>query len=101
MNNNMKSLMAQAQKMQRLLKQKMEELAEKEFEVVKGGGIKLVMTGDRTVVEIEIEEDLLEKENKEMVETMLILAFNECLEKIKAAEEQINNEVAGGLPGGF
>jgi len=35
------------------------------------------------------------------VETMLILAFNECLEKIKEAEEKINAEVTGGLPGGF
>lgn len=97
----MQALMAQAQKMQRQLKQKMAELAEKEFSVTKGGGVKVVLTGDRTVVEVDIDEDLLEKDNKEMIETMLILAYNECLDLIKAEEEKINNEVAGGLPGGF
>ncbi len=97
----MQSLMAQAQKMQRQLKTKMEELAIQEFEATKGGGVKVVLYGDRSVVEIDINEDLLEKDNNEMVETMLILAFNECLEKIKEAEEKINIEVTGGLPGGF
>lgn len=85
----MQSLMAQAQKMQRQLQTKMAELANQEFEATKGGGVKVVLYGDRSVVEIDINEDLLEKENKEMVETMLILAFNECLEKLKRQKRRL------------
>jgi len=98
---NMQALLKQANKMKAQLQKEMNKLAEQEFSVTKGGGIKVAMLGSRELVEVTIEDDLFEKENKEMVETMIILAVNELLETIATQEEKINNDVTGGSQGLF
>jgi hypothetical protein len=98
---NMQALLKQANKMKAQLQKEMAKLAEQEFSVTKGGGIKVAMLGNRELVEVSIEDDLFEKENKEMIETMIILAINELLEKISSEEERINTEVTGGSQGMF
>lgn len=92
----MQALLKEANKMKARLAKEMNKLAEQEFTVTKGGGIKVAMLGSREIVEISIEDDLFDKDNKEMIETMLILAINELFEKISAEEERINQEVTGG-----
>ena len=98
---NMQALLKQANKMKAQLQKEMTKLAEQEFSVTKGGGIKVAMLGNRELVEVSIEDDLFEKDNKEMIETMIILAINELLEKISSEEERINTEVTGGSQGMF
>ena len=98
---NMQALLKQANKMKAQLQKEMAKLAEQEFSVTKGGGIKVAMLGNRELVEVSIEDDLFEKENKEMIETMIILAINELLEKISSEEERINTEITGGSQGMF
>ena len=98
---NMQALLKQANKMKAQLQKEMAKLAEQEFSVTKGGGIKVAMLGNRELVEVSIEDDLFEKENKEMIETMIILAINELLEKISSEEERINTEVTGDSQGMF
>lgn len=101
MQNNMQALLKQANKMKAQLQKEMAALAEQEFSVTKGGGIKVAMLGNREIVEISIEDDLFDKDNKEMIETMIILAVNELLEKVSAEEERINTEITGGNTGMF
>jgi DNA-binding YbaB/EbfC family protein len=98
---NMQALLKEANKMKARLTKEMNKLAEQEFTVTKGGGIKVAMLGSREIVEISIEDDLFEKDNKEMIETMIILAINELLEKISSEEERINREITGGNTGLF
>ncbi len=98
---NMQALLKQANKMKAQLQKEMNKLAEQEFSVTKGGGIKVAMLGSREIVEVSIEDDLFDKDNKEMIETMLILAVNELLEKIATEEEKINQEVTGTTKGLF
>lgn len=98
---NMQALLKEANKMKARLTKEMNKLAEQEFTVIKGGGIKVAMLGSREIVEISIEDDLFEKDNKEMIETMIILAINELLEKISSEEERINREITGGNTGLF
>ena len=98
---NMQALLKQANKMKAQLQKEMAKLSEQEFSVTKGGGIKVAMLGNRELVEVSIEDDLFEKDNKEMIETMIILAINELLEKISSEEERINTEVTGGSQGMF
>lgn len=100
-NKNMQQLLAQANKMKRDLARKMEELHEKEFTVTKGGGVKVVMLGNKEIIEIEINEELFALENKEMVETLLIMAVNECRETIDKEEAEINENVTGSSTGFF
>lgn len=100
---NMQQMMAQAQKMQRELRKAMEELQKQEFSVTKGGAVTVTMMGDKTLKSVSINEDAFEKDNKDMVEDMIVLAVNEIQEKIEEAEEEINERITGrreGL-GGF
>ena len=97
---NMQQMLMQAQKMQRELAKAQAQLAEKEFAVSKGGAVTVVLKGDKTVVSISIDEDAFDKDNKEMVEEMIVLAINEAQEKIDEESEAINEKITG-RPGGL
>ena len=92
---NMQQMMAQAQKMQRELAKAQNELLEKEFTVSKGGAVTVKMLGSHEVVSIEIEEDALEPENKEMIQDLIALAINEIIEKIEEEKGDINERITG------
>ena len=99
---NMQQLMAQAQKMQRELKKAKAALAEKEFEVSKGGAVKVTVLGNKTVKSIEIQDDAFNKEDKDMVQDMIAMAINEAIEQIDAEEAEINEAITGqSTPMGF
>lgn len=100
-NKNMQQLLAQANKMKRDLANKMAELHEKEFTVSKGGGVKVAMLGNKEIVEITIDDELFTHENKEMVETLIIMALNECRAIIDKEEAEINENVTGSASGFF
>ena len=97
---NMQQMLMQAQKMQRELAKAQAQLAEKEFTVSKGGAVTVVLKGDKTVVSISVDEDAVDKDNKEMVEEMIVLAINEAQEKIDEESEAINEKITG-RPGGL
>jgi len=98
---NMQKLMAQAQKMKREMQKAQDALRVKEFSVTKSGGVTVAMLGSKEIVEITINEDLFEKENKEMVETLIIMAINECIEAINEEEAAINEAITGSATGLF
>ena len=98
---SMQQLMAQAQKMKREMQKAQDALKLKEFSVTKSGGVTVSMLGSKEVVEVTINEDLFEKDNKEMVETLLIMAINECIEQIESEETQINEAITGSAQGLF
>ena len=97
---NMQQMLMQAQKMQRELAKAQAQLAEKEFTVSKGGAVTVVLKDDKTVVSISVDEDAFDKDNKEMVEEMVVLAINEAQEKIDEESEAINEKITG-RPGGL
>ena len=99
---NINALMQQAQKMQKQMEKKQQELASKEFEFISNGGaIKIKMLGSKTLTSLEIEKDLLDPDDKEMLEDMLMVAVNEAISKIDEELESVMGSMAGGLPGMF
>lgn len=99
---NMQQLMAQAQKMQRELKKAKAALAEKEFEISKGGAVKVTVLGNKTVKSVEIQDDAFNKEDKDMIQDMIAMAINEAIEQIDAEEAEINEAITGqSTPMGF
>ena len=92
---NMQQMMIQAQKMQRELKKAMDELAKQEFSVSKGGAVTVKMLGDGSIQSIEIDDDAFDKENKEMVQDLIIMAINELNEKIETVKGDINEKITG------
>lgn len=96
----MQKLMIQAQKMQRELGKARDDLAKKEFSVNKNGGVKLSMRGDRTGLKVEINAEMLTPENKEMLEQLIALAYQDVNEAIVKTEAGINEQITGSA-GGF
>ena len=96
---NMQQMMIQAQRMQRELRKAMDELAKQEFSVNKSGAVTVTMMGDGSLKSIDIDEDAFEKENKEMVEDLIVLAVKELNEKVEAAKEEINERITGSKNG--
>ncbi len=93
--NQMQQMIVQAQKMQRDLKKAHAELAEKEFSVSKGGMVEVVVLGDRTVKSIQIDDDALDVENKEMLQETIAMAINEALVKIQEESDAIEQRITG------
>ena len=96
---NMQQMMAQAQKMQRELRKAMEELAKQEFSVNKSGAVTVTLMGDGSLKSIEIDDDAFEKDNKEMIQDLIVMAVNELSEKIEEAKEEINERITGSRNG--
>ena len=99
---NINALMQQAQKMQKQMERKQKELESKEFEFSSNGGaIKIKMLGSKQLTSLEIDEDLIDPEEKDMLQDMLMVAINEAISKIEEEASAIMGSVAGGLPGMF
>lgn len=96
---NMQQMMMQAQRMKRELDKAKAALAEQEFVVSKGGAVTVTVMGDRSIKSIEMDDDAFEKDNKEMLQDMVVLALNEAFEKVDAAEAEINKKITGTAAG--
>ena len=79
---NMQNLMKQAQKMQAEMLEKQAEVNTKDFESSVGGGaVKVKCSGDKVIKEIKIKEDVVDKEDIEMLEDLIKTAVNEAMAK--------------------
>ena len=87
---NMQQLMQQAQRMQREMEKAQKDLESKEFEIISaGGGIKVTITGAKVVKNIEIDEDIIDPEEKEMLQDMIVVAINEAISLVIKEEQKI------------
>ena len=98
---NMQQMLAQAQKMQRELQKAMNELKEKEFVINKNGMVVVTVTGNKEVKSIDIDNDAMDADNKDMVQESIVLALNEAFAKIDAEAEAINERITGRAGGLF
>ena len=66
-----------------------------------GGAIQAVVNGEKRVVSITIEREVVDPEDVEMLQDLIIAAVNEGLEQIdKAASERLSAVTGGlGIPG--
>lgn len=92
---SMQSLMQQAQKMQRELQKAQTELAKKSFSGTNGGAVTVTLLGSREVTKVDIDEDMMTKEDKDMLEEMIKNAINDALDKIAKAEIEVNERITG------
>ena len=98
---NMQQMLSQAQKMQRELQKAMNELKEKEFVINKNGMVVVTVTGNKEVKSIDIDNDAMDVDNKDMVQESIVLALNEAFAKIDAEAEAINERITGRAGGLF
>ncbi len=100
---DMKKLMAEAQKMHGELQKKMKEFDEKLFDFDYKGYVKLQVYGNLKIKSIQIvDENLLDKNDKENLETIVAQAINNAIEALIQGKTEITNKIAGpGLDGLF
>ena len=96
---NMQQMMIQAQRMQRELKKALDELAKQEFSVNKSGAVTIKMMGDGTLKSVEIDDDAFEKDNKEMIQDLIVIGIQELSEKIEEAKADVNEKITGSRSG--
>jgi hypothetical protein len=96
---DMKRLMEQAQQMQRKLKKIEQELNETEYVGVSGGsnGVSVKINGTNEVIEVNISEELLDKENKEELQDMILLAVNSAVDQAKTERDEKLGAVTQGV----
>ena len=76
--------------MQREMEKAQKDLQAKDFEIVSaGGGIKVIITGGKVVKSIEIDEDIIDPEEKEMLQDMIVVAINEAITLVNKEEQKI------------
>ena len=96
-------LMKQAQEMQANMKKAQEEMASMTVTGESGGGmVRLTMTCRHQVQALEIDESLV-GDDKEMLEDLVVAAFNDAIRKVESTvQEKFAGMTAGlGLPGGM
>ncbi|NPA05972.1 MAG: YbaB/EbfC family nucleoid-associated protein [Chloroflexi bacterium] len=81
--------LALIQQLQAQLDQVQKEIAQTEVEGSAGGGaVRVVMRGDHKVVRIHIEPELLAEGDTEMLQDLLITAFNNAVAEVKRITEE-------------
>ena len=79
---NMQALMQQAQKMQRDITKKKDELNKKTF-VGTSELVEVTFTGDKKLVSVNIkQEGSLDEDDKEILQDMFVIAVNDAMKKI-------------------
>jgi DNA-binding YbaB/EbfC family protein len=96
---NMQALMQQAQKMQKDIMKKKDEVNKKEF-TGSSELVDVVFTGDKRMVSAKIKQDI-ENDDKEMIEDMLVIAVNDAMNKIDKETESALGAYGNQLGGLF
>ena len=95
---DMNALMRQAQNMQRQMAKKQKEVEEKQFDVISNGGaINISIMGNKKIIKIDIDPDLLSEDNKEMLQDMLMVAINEAIQKVEQEMAKVMNGATAGM----
>ena len=96
---NIQNLMREAQKMQKELQKTQQELADSEYEG-NSSLVKVVVNGNKDVKSVKISvDDALEKDDIEMLEDMIMVAFNDAFKKVDAEKEKKLGKYGQGLSG--
>ena len=96
---NMQALMQQAQKMQRDLTKKKNELNKKEF-IGSSELVEIKFTGDKKVTSVTIKDEI-SNDDKEILEDMITIAVNDAMQKIDKETESMLGAYGGQLNGLF
>ena len=95
---NMAGMMKKVQKMQADMAKLQEELKQRKLEVTAGGGaIKVVISGDKEIRSLKIAPEAVDTDDIEMLEDMLITAFNEAVNKVDEMTATEMGKVTGGI----
>jgi DNA-binding YbaB/EbfC family protein len=95
---NIQGLMKQAQQMQKRLADEQAKLAEEEVEGTSGGGmVKITINGKFVMTKIKIDPSLLKDNETEILEDLVMAAYNDAQSKADAKMSSALGSVTEGL----
>jgi DNA-binding YbaB/EbfC family protein len=95
---NTMNMMGQIQKLQQQVQEIQNQLAEETVSATAGGGaITITMTGDQRCTAVEIDPEILQDADAEMLQDLVLAAFNSAMEKSREMAAERLGPLAGGL----
>ncbi len=95
---NIQGLMKQAQMMQKKMQETQNRLGDEEREGSSGGGlIKITLNGRSEMKKISIDKSLIVADESDILEDLIMAAYNDAHQKIEAMQEEGLKEATGGL----
>ncbi len=95
----MNQIMKQAQALQEKFKKQLDDLR---VEASSGGGMVTVqMSGNKTVLGVTIDPEVVDKDDVEMLQDLVTAAVNEASRKVDEEAQSQLGSIAGNIPGLF
>jgi DNA-binding YbaB/EbfC family protein len=95
---DLNAMMSQVQEMQAQMAATQSSLADERVEATAGGGmVKVEMTGSKEVVALTIDPEVVDPADVEMLQDLIVAAFNEAARQADALAGERMGGVAGGL----
>lgn len=100
---NMQGMMKKMKKMQKEMEEAQQRLNETTFEGSANNDlVVVVLNGEKQVQRVTIKEEIVDPDDKEMIEDLVQIAMNDALDKVDAETEKVMGKYTkglGGLPG--
>ena len=95
--NNFSDMLSKAKAMQEKMKEAQEQIKKIEVEGMSGGNlVKVTLSGEYEIKSIEI-TDAAKKESQEIINDLIIAAYNNAKENLKKKSSEELSKVTGGL----
>ena len=95
---NIQKMMKQAQEMQQKLAATQAKLEEEESEGSSGGGMVVIrLNGKGVMKKISLDAKLMDPSEKEMLEDLIVAAYNDAKTKVDTNANEQMGKIAGGL----
>lgn len=92
----MQQMLMAMNKAQKQYEKEHKTIEDNTYEATANGVIKVTMKGDFTLVSVEfLDDELLSKENKEMISDMIKIAYKNCIDKINEDENILMEKYQG------
>lgn len=101
---NMNAMIRQAQKIQEDMAALQEELNVREYDISVGGGmVNVKISGEKQILSIKINPDIIDPDDIETLEDILVAGVNEAIKTVETTNSEAMSKVTGGLnvPGMF
>lgn len=96
--NNMQQILARAQKLQAKVNETQKKLEQQEVSGSAGSGaVNIIVTIKGDVKSVSIKKEVIDPEEKEMLEDLIVAAFNDAKTKADSIYEKEMKEATGGL----
>ena len=95
--SNFSDMLSKAKAMQEKMREVQEKIKKIEVEGISGGNlVKVILTGDYELKSIKISEEA-KKENQDIINDLIIAAYNNAKENLKKKSAEELSKVTGGL----